>query len=82
MTKETQYKKALANVLYYQALAMNKAELQNILFFDEDTTDNWTVEKCRIQYVKDQLQYIEDGNFDEEFIETWNIIFNKEEQVT
>ncbi len=80
MTKETQYKKALANVLYYRALAMNKAELQNILFFDEDTTDNWTVQKCRIQYVKDQLQYIEDGNFDEELIETWNIIFNNEEQ--
>ena len=39
MTKETQYKKALANVLYYQALAMNKAELQPVLFFDEDTTD-------------------------------------------
>jgi hypothetical protein len=80
MTNNMQYKKALANVLYYQALAMNKAELQPILFFDEDTTDNWTVQKCRNQYVKDQLQYIEDGNFDEELIETWNIIFNNEEK--
>ena len=82
MTKETQYKKALANVLYYQALAMNKAELQPVLFFDEDTTDNWTVQQCRIQYVKDQLQFIEDGNLDDEIEETWNEVFNNEEQVT
>ena len=82
MTKETQYKKALANVLYYQALSMSKEELKPVLFFEESTTDFWTVQQCRIQYVKDQLEFIEDGNIDDDIEETWNIIFNNEEQVT
>ena len=86
MTKEQQvhpyyrHKKALVNFLYYQALHKRKSELQNVLFFEEETTDNWTLEQCQVQYVKDQLKYIEDGNFDEEIIETWNLIFNNEEQ--
>jgi len=82
MTNNMQYKKALANVLYYQALAMNKAELQPVLFFEESTTDFWTVQQCRIQYVKDQLEFIEDGNIDDDIQETWKKIFNNQEQVT
>ena len=78
MVKEIQYKKALVNFLYYQALHKRKSELQNVLFFEEETTDNWTLEQCQVQYVKDQLKYIEDGNFDEEIIETWNLVFNEQ----
>jgi len=66
MTKETRYKKALVNILYYQAVGMMKKELQPILFFDEEATDAWTLEQCRMQYVKDQLQFIQDGNLDDE----------------
>ena len=80
MDKETRYKKALANVLYYQALSMSKEELKPVLFFEELTTDFWTVQQCRIQYVKDQLEFIEDGNIDDEIEETWKKVFNNEEQ--
>ena len=82
MTNNMQYKKALANVLYYQALSMSKEELKPVLFFEELTTDFWTVQQCRIQYVKDQLEFIEDGNIDDDIEETWKKIFNNEEQVT
>ena len=75
MTNETRYKKALVNILYYQALNMMKKELQPILFFDEELTDKWTLEQCRIQYVKDQLEFIHGGNLDDEIQETWNAIF-------
>ena len=68
------YKKALINILFYQAVNMNKAELQPILFIDEEETDNWSIEKCRIQYVKDQLEFIEGGNLDDEINETWRLI--------
>jgi hypothetical protein len=78
MTKETRYKKALVNILYYQAVGMMKKELQPILFFDEEATDAWTLEQCRMQYVKDQLQFIQDGNLDDEIGETWNKVFKKE----
>ena len=74
-----QYKKALANVLYYQALSMSKEELKPVLFFEELTTDFWTVQQCRIQYVKDQLEFIEDGNIDDDIEETWKKIFNNKE---
>ena len=74
MTKETQHKKALVNLLYNQTIGQSKKELQHQLFFEEETTNNWTLEKCRIQYVKDQLGYIESGNFDEELEETWQLI--------
>ena len=74
-----QYKKALANVLYYQALSMSKEELKPVLFFEESTTDFWTVQQCRIQYVRDQLEFIEDGNIDDEIEETWKKIFNNKE---
>jgi len=82
MTNNMQYKKALANVLYYQALSMSKEELKPVLFFEESTTDFWTVQQCRIQYVKDQLEFIEDGNIDDDIEETWKKVFNNQEQVT
>ena len=78
MTNETRYKKALVNILYYQAIHMSKEELQPVLFYDEETTDAWTLEQCRMQYVKDQLQFIDDGNLDDETEETWNKVFKKE----
>jgi len=68
------YKKALANVLYYQAVNRTKAELQPVLFIDEEETDKWPIEKCRIQYVKDQLEFIDGGNLDDEINETWEKI--------
>ena len=76
-TKEIQYKKALVNEFYYQALRYtSKAELQPVLFYEEETTDNWTLKQCQIQYVKDQLEFIEGGNLDDEVEETWNLIYN------
>ena len=78
MTNETRYKKALVNILYYQALNMMKKELQPILFFDEELTDKWTLEQCRILYVQNQLEFIEDENLDDEIEETWNTVFKRE----
>jgi hypothetical protein len=78
VSNETRYKKALVNILYYQAVGMSKEELQPILFIDEETTDAWTVEQCRMQYVKDQLQFIQDENLDDEMEQTWNAVFKKE----
>ena len=79
MTNETRYKKALVNILYYQALNQSKKELQPQLFFDEEETTNaWTVEQCRMQYVKDQLEFIQDENLDDEMEQTWNAVFKKE----
>ena len=78
MEVETRYKKALVNILYYQALRMSKEELQPILFFDEHATDFWTLEQCRMQYVKDQLEFIHGGNLDDEIEDTWNTVFKRE----
>ena len=78
MDNETRYKKALVNILYYQALRMSKEELQPVLFFEEHATDFWTLEQCRIQYVKDQLEFIRDGNLDDEIEDTWNTVFKNE----
>ena len=78
VSNETRYKKALVNILYYQALGQSKEELQPQLFFDEETTDAWTVEQCRMQYVKDQLEFIEDENLDVELEQTWNTVYKKE----
>ena len=78
MAVETRYKKAIINILYYQALGMSKEELQPVLFFDEHATDFWTLEQCRMQYVKDQLEFIHGGNLDDEIEETWNTVFKKE----
>ena len=65
-------------MLFYQAINMSKDELQPVLFFEEVSTDFWTLEQCRMQYVKDQLQFIDDGNLDDEIEETWNTVFKKE----
>ena len=81
VSNETRYKKALVNILYYQALGQSKEELQPQLFFDEETTDAWTLEQCRTQYVQDQLGFIEDENLDDEMEETWNIVYNNKENV-
>ena len=78
MDNETRYKKALVNILYYQALRMSKEELQPVLFFEEHATDFWTLEQCRMQYVKDQLEFIHGGNLDDEVEDTWNTVFKKE----
>ena len=78
MTNESRYMLALVNVLYYQAINMSKEELQPVLFFEEHATDFWTLEQCRMQYVKDQLEFIRDGNLDDEIEETWNTVFKKE----
>ncbi|MAO25276.1 MAG: hypothetical protein CMJ25_31425 [Phycisphaerae bacterium] len=78
MAVETRYKKAIINILYYQALGMSKEELQPVLFFEEVATDFWTLEQCRMQYVKDQLDFIEEGNLDDEIEETWNKVFKRE----
>jgi hypothetical protein len=78
MDNETRYKKALVNILYYQAINMSKEELQPVLFFEEVATDFWTLEQCRMQYVRDQLEFIRDGNLDDEIKETWNTVFKKE----
>ena len=78
MTNESRYMLALVNVLYYQALRMSKEELQPVLFFEEHATDFWTLEQCRMQYVKDQLEFIHGGNLDDEVEETWNKVFKKE----
>ena len=78
MEVETRYKKALVNILYFQALNMSKEELQPVLFFEEHATNFWTLEQCRMQYVKDQLQFIEDENLDDEIEETWKIVFKRE----
>lgn len=77
MAVETRYKKALINILYYQALRMTKEELQPILFIDEEVTNNWTVKQCRIQYCKDQLDFIRGGNLDDEGNETWKLVFGE-----
>jgi len=68
----------LVNILYYQALGQSKEELQPQLFFDEEITDAWTVEQCRILYVQNQLEFIEDENLDDEMEQTWNAVFKKE----
>jgi len=78
MTNESRYMLALVNILYYQALRMSKEELQPVLFFEEHATDFWTLEQCRMQYVKDQLEFIHGGNLDDEIEETWNKVFKKE----
>ena len=67
------------DALFWQAQDMSKSELQDVLFFEEETTEKWTLDKCRIQYVLDQLQFIEGGNWDEEIEETWQLITSKGE---
>ena len=57
---------SLAKELFNQAKTMNKKELQEVLFFEEETSNKWSLDKCRIQYVKDQLNFIK-NNMDSEW---------------
>jgi len=68
------YKKYLADILYQDALRTSKAELQEVSFFQEETTDSWTLEQFQIQYVKDQISFFEGGNLDSQVEETWEKI--------
>ena len=64
--------KSLACILYKQAKEMTKDQLRKILFFNEETTDNWSIERCQRQYVIDQLEWIEDNYvWEEECNEIW-----------
>ena len=71
---EDKYKKYLAHVLYDNALRRSKKELQEVLFFEEETTDSWTLQQCQIQFVKDQISFYESDNLDSEVKETWEKI--------
>jgi hypothetical protein len=66
-----QYKKYLADVLYNDALRMNRSELQQVSFFSEEETDSWTLAKLQIEFVKDQISFFEGGNLDQQVDETW-----------
>jgi len=68
------YKKFLADVLYQDALAMNRSELQDVSFYGEETTDKWTLENLQIQFVKDQMEFYESDNLDHQVEETWEKI--------
>ena len=57
---------SLAKELFNDAKTMNKKELQEVLFFQEETSDKWTLDECRIQYVKDQLDFIR-NNMDDDW---------------
>ena len=72
--KALAYKKYLADILYQDALRTSRAELQDVSFFQEDTTDSWTLEQLQIQYVKDQISFFEAGNLDDQVNETWEKI--------
>ena len=68
------YKKFLADVLYQDALAMFRSELQDVSFYGEETTDKWTLENLQIQFVKDQMEFYESDNLDDQVEETWEKI--------
>jgi hypothetical protein len=68
------YKKYLADVLYQDALTMNRSELQETSFYGEETTDNWTLEKLQIEFVKDQIEFYEGNNLENQVEETWEKI--------
>lgn len=72
--KAMSYKKYLADILYQDALRTSRAELQDVSFFQEDTTNSWTLEQLQIQYVKDQISFFEAGNLDDQINETWEKI--------
>ena len=72
--KALAYKKYLADILYQDALRTSRAELQDVSFFQEDTTNSWTLEQLQSQYVKDQISFFEAGNLDDQVNETWEKI--------
>ena len=80
MKNEIQYKKYLANILYQEALRTSKKELQKASFFQEETTNSWTLEQLQIQYVKDQISFFEGGNLDVDIQTTWNKLFKNNEE--
>ena len=71
-----QTKKSLACLLYRQAKLMTKDQLQEVLFFDNSTTDTWSIERCQRQYVIDQLEWMEsdDHSWEQEYNEIWQKI--------
>jgi len=73
---DVQSKKSLACILYRQAKLMSKDQLQEVLFFDKSTSDNWSIERCQRQYVIDQLEWMEsdDHSWEQECNETWQEI--------
>ena len=72
---DVQSKKSLACILYRQAKLMSKDQLQEVLFFDKSTSDNWSIERCQRQYVIDQLEWMEDNcDWEDECNETWQKI--------
>ena len=73
---DVQSKKSLAYILYKQAKEMTKDRLRKTLFFDEETTDTWSIERCQRQYVIDQLEWMEsdDHSWEQECNETWQEI--------
>ncbi len=71
---------SLAKELFNQAKTMNKKELQEVLFFEKETSDKWSLDKCRIQYVKDQLDFIK-NNMDDDWeyvVDNTRLIFIEE----
>ena len=66
--------KSLVCLLYRQAKQMNKKELQEVLFWEEDTTNSWDLKQCQTQYVKDQFGWINDNHihWKHECDEAWN----------
>ena len=66
-----QHKKYLADVLYNDALRMSRSELQQVSFFCFFETDSWTLAKLQIEFVKDQISFVEGGNLDQQVDETW-----------
>ena len=65
---------SLAKELFNQAKTMTKKELQEVLFFEEETTNKWSLDKCKKQYVIDQLDFIK-NNMDDDWeneIKYWN----------
>tara|TARA_B100001057_G_scaffold418408_1_gene437627 strand:+ start:679 stop:918 length:240 start_codon:yes stop_codon:yes gene_type:complete len=57
---------SLGKELFNHSTRMTKKELQEVLFFEEETTNEWTLDKCRKQYVIDQLDFIK-NNMDDDW---------------
>jgi hypothetical protein len=80
MIKEIEYKKILAYLLHEDAIRKGEEELRTTSFYDEETTENWTLEKLQIEFVKDQIRFFEGGNLEDEVEFTWKLIFKNEDQ--
>ena len=76
--EDMQYKKILAYVLHEDALRRSKEELIISSFYDESTTENWTLQTLQIESVKDEINFFEGGNLEDEVEETWKKVFNNE----